>query len=106
MGKQSALYEVRKLGMKAKAEITRLETRRAAEIFGDAAKSPEQAIIEIYGNINGWEGRIGTIPKPTSKYISPKSKMAAFIKRYQQPPEVGLTVAVVTNAKGYWTIVL
>ena len=106
MGRQFFTYEMRKPGLKAKAEITRIQTRKAAELFGDAAKAPDQLLIEVYGNINGWEGRIGIIPKPASNYLSPNSYMAKFIQRYKQPPEVGLTVDAVTNAKGYWTIVL
>jgi hypothetical protein len=55
---------------------------------------------------NGWEGRIGTIPKPTAKYVSPKSKMAKFIQKYKKPPEPGLSVEVQTNAAGYWALLL
>jgi hypothetical protein len=106
MPNRTPTYEVRKPGLKAKAEITRLPERKAREVFGKAAKEPDKLIIEVYANINGWEGRIGTIPKPKSKYISPKSKMAAFIKRYQQPVEVGLIIDAATNAKGYWNMVL
>jgi hypothetical protein len=106
MGKHFGVYEMRRPGLKAKAEITRIETRKAAQIFGDAAKAPDQLLIEVYANINGWEGRIGTIPKPASNCLSPNSYMAKFIQRYKQPPEVGLTVDAVTSAKGYWTIVL
>jgi hypothetical protein len=105
MGRESAEYEIRKEGLKDKAKIIRVETRKAGDIFKNT-KTPEQLLIEINANVNGWEGRIGTIPKPSSKYVSPKSKMAKFIQKYKRAPEVGMAVDVVTNDKGYWTLVL
>jgi hypothetical protein len=104
MGKEIMEYEIRKEGLKDKARITRIETKKAGEIF-KKTNSPEQQLIEILGNVNGWEGRIGTIPKPAAKYVSPKSKMAKFIQRYKKPPEVGMTVDVSTNPQGYWALV-
>ena len=103
MGKDE--YEVRKEGLKDKAKIIRVDTKKAGEIFKNTT-TPEQPLIEIYANINGWEGRIGTIPKPSSKYVSPKSKMAQFLQKYKKAPETGMTVDVITNAKGYWALVL
>jgi hypothetical protein len=98
-------YVIVKEGTKEKATIARVETKKAGEIFKNT-KTPNQLLIEIVANIKGWEGRIGTIPKPPSKYLSPRSKMAQFITRYRKPPEVGMTVDVTTNEKGYWTLVL
>jgi hypothetical protein len=106
MGKESAEYEIRKEGLKDKAKITRVETKKAAEIFGEKTKSPEQSLIVIHANVNGWEGRIGTIPKPSAKYVSPKSKMARFIQKYHKPPQTDMSVEVRTNAAGYWALVL
>ena len=91
---------------KAKAKITSEKTRKASEIFGQKTKTPNQLLIEIIANVNGWEGRIGTIPKPPSNLVSPKSKMAKFLQRYKKPPEPGMLVDVVTNEKGYWMLVL
>jgi hypothetical protein len=99
-------YEIRKEGLTAKAKITRIETRKASEIYGKKAKTPDKALFEIYAKIEEWEGRIGTIPKPSSKYVSPKSKMARFLEKYRKPPEEGMMVDAATNAKGYWTLVL
>jgi len=98
-------YEIRTEGLKGKARILSVGTRKAAEIFKNT-KTPEQQLIEIVANVNGWEGRVGTIPKPSSKYVSAKSKMAMFLQRYKKPPEAGMTVDVITNEKGYWEIVL
>jgi len=106
MVKESAAYEIRKEGLRNKARIIRVDVKKASEIFGKTTKTPEQTLIEIHGNIDGWEGRIGTIPKPASRYISPKSKMAMFLARYKKPPEVGMTVDAATNEKGYWTLEL
>lgn len=97
-------YEIRKEGLKDKARISAIETRKAAEIFGEKTKTPEQVLIVIHANVNGWQGRIGTIPKPSAKYVSPKSKMARLIQKYKKPPEVGMNVEVQTNAAGYWTL--
>jgi hypothetical protein len=99
-------YEIRKQGLKDKAKITRIEIKKASEIFGQKTQTPEQSLIVIYANIDGWEGKIGTIPKPSAKFVSPKSKMAKFIQRYKKSPEIGMTVDVTTNEKGYWTLVL
>jgi hypothetical protein len=98
-------YEILKRGRKAKAKITSVETKRAGEVFKNS-KAPDQVLIVIFANVKGWDGRIGTIPKPPSKYVSPRSKMAQFITKYRKPPEVGMTVDVMTNEKGYWTLVL
>jgi CDP-diacylglycerol pyrophosphatase len=104
VGKESE-YEIMKQGTKEKARITSVETKSSAEVFKNS-KTPEQQLIVIVANINGWIGRVGTIPKPPSKYLSQKSKMAQFITKYKKPPEVGMTVDVATNEKGFWTLVL
>jgi hypothetical protein len=104
VGKESE-YTILKEGTREKAKITRVETKRAGEIFKNA-KTPDQQLIVIFANVKGWEGRIGTIPKPPSKYVSPRSKMAQFITKYRKPPEVGMTVDVTTNEKGFWTLAL
>ncbi len=91
--------------MTAKARIIRLDTKKAKEIFKNT-KTPDQELIEIYANVDGWEGRIGTIPKPPTKYVSPKSKMAAFLQKYKKPPSVGMLVDVATNQNGFWELVL
>ena len=105
MGKDSHDYEIRKGGMKDKAKIIQLNTKKAVEIF-KSTKTPDQHLIEIIGNVNGWEGRIGTIPKPPSKFVSPKSKMAKFLLKYKKPPEVGMLVGVETNENGFWGLML
>jgi hypothetical protein len=104
LGKESE-YVVRGAGLKGKAKITRVSTRKAGEIFKNT-KTPDQPLIEICANVDGWEGRIGTIPKPSSRYVSPKSKMAQFLEKYKKPPEVGMSVDAATNDKGFWTLVL
>ena len=106
MAKAETAYEIRKAGMKNKATITRIEVKKAGEIFGDAARIPEQLVMVIFGKIDGWEGRIGALTKPISKYVSPKSNMAGFLHKYNKPPEVGMTVEVATNDRGYWTFVM
>ena len=98
-------YEIRKQGLKAKAKITDVKTQRAVDVFPNT-KNPEQQLLVLYGAIEGWEGRIGTIPKPTGKFVSPLSKMAQFLQRYKKPPEAAMTVDVEANAKGYWSLVL
>jgi hypothetical protein len=104
VGKDSG-YEILKRGRKARAKITSVETKRAGDVFKNAT-APDQQLIVISANIYGWEGRIGTIPRPPSKYLSPRMKMAQFITKYRKPPEAGMTVDVTTNEKGYWTLVL
>jgi hypothetical protein len=101
----SMKYEIRKAGLQAKAKITKVNIRQAKEIFKNST-APDQTLIEICANIDGWEGRIGTIPKPVSKYVSPKSKMAMFLQRYKKTPQAGITVDVSTNERGYWTLAL
>jgi hypothetical protein len=104
MGKESE-YTILREGTNEKAKITSVETKRSAEVFKNS-KSPDQQLIVISANVYGWVGRIGTIPKPPSKYLSPRSNMAQFITKYRRPPEVGMTVDVTTNEKGFWTLVL
>jgi len=106
MAKAGTVYEIRKAGMKSKATITRIEAKKATEIFGAAARIPEQLVMVIYGKIDSWEGRIGVITKPSSKYVSPKSNMAKFIQKYKKAPDIGVTVEVATNDRGYWALVM
>jgi len=81
-----------------------VKTRKAAEVFGQKTKTPDQLLIEITANVNGWEGRIGTIPKPPSNLVSPKSKMAKFLQQYKKPPEAGMLVNVIVNEGGFWSL--
>jgi hypothetical protein len=98
-------YEILKEGRRAKAKITSVETKRSVEVFKNS-KTPDQQLIVIIANVEGWVGRVGTIPKPPSRYLSPKSKMAQFITKYRKPPELGMTIDVATNDKGFWTMAL
>jgi len=104
VGKESE-YEILKEGTKEKARITSVETKRSGEVFKNS-KTPDQQLVVIVADVDGWVGRVGTIPKPPSKYLSPKSKMAQFITKYRKPPAVGMTIEVATNEKGFWTLVL
>jgi len=104
VGKQSE-YEILKEGAKEKAKITSVEIKRSGEVFKNS-KTPDQQLVVIVADVDGWVGRVGTIPKPPSKYLSPKSKMAQFITKYRKPPAVGMTIDVATNEKGFWTLVL
>jgi hypothetical protein len=104
VGKESE-YEILKEGAKEKAKITSVETKKSSEVFKNS-KTPDQQLIVIVADIDGWVGRVGTIPKPPSKYLSPKSKMAQFLAKYRKPPTVGMTIAVTTNEKGFLTLVL
>jgi hypothetical protein len=92
----------RKPGIKAKATITKIELMKAREVYKKGAKDPEQLLYTIFGNVNGWEGRIGTVVKPHSRQISSNTKLAKFKQRYHQFPKIGMKVDVLTNAKGYW----
>ena len=98
-------YEIRKEGSKEKVKISRVATRKASEIYGDKAKTPDQPLIELSAHIDGVERRIGTIPKPPSNMVSPKSKMASFLAKYKNQPDIGVTVEVVFK-KGYPNLLL
>jgi len=94
----------RKPGLRAKATITKVQLVKAAEIFKDKAKDPEQQLYAIHGRVNDREMRIGTFTKPQSEEISSKSKLARFKQRYKRFPTLGMKVDVVTDDKGYWKI--
>lgn len=94
----------RKPGTRAKATITDIKEVKAVEVFKAAAQDPEQLLFVIHGKIDDWEGRIGTINKPTSKEISAKSNLAQFKERYEQFPKIGMLVDVVANAEGFWKL--
>jgi nucleotidyltransferase/DNA polymerase involved in DNA repair len=98
-------YEIRKKGLRTKAKITHVETKKAKEICKNA-KAPEQSLIAVTADVNGMDTRVGLIPEPLSKYVSPRSKMAAFITRYKKPREVGMSIDVETNERGFWVMVL
>ncbi|MGA2785735.1 MAG: hypothetical protein ABSF09_13665 [Candidatus Bathyarchaeia archaeon] len=94
----------RKPGTRAKATIIEIKEVKAVDVFKAAAKDPEQLLFVIDGKIGDWEGRIGTINKPTSKQISPKSNLAQFKERYEQFPKIGMQVDVVANDEGFWKL--
>ena len=96
----------RKPGLKAKATITKVQLVKAAEIFKDKAKDPQQELYAIHGRVNDREMRIATFSKPPSEEISPKSRLAQFKQHYKQFPKVGLKVDVLTDENGYWKIAL
>jgi hypothetical protein len=62
----------------------------------------------IYGKVeeDGWEGRLRTFSKPSTKQISSRTIMAQFKLRYKQFPKTGMKVDVVTDDNGYWKIAL
>jgi hypothetical protein len=96
----------RKPGLKAKATITKVQLVRAAEIFKDKAKDPEQELYSIHGRVNDHEMRIATFSKPQNHEISSKSKLARFNIRYKHFPKLGMKVDVETDENGYWKIIL
>jgi len=96
----------RKPGLKAKATITKVQLLKAAEIFKDKAKDPEQQLYAIHGRVNDREMRIATFTKPQSEEISSKSKLARFKQRYKRFPTLGMKVDVMTDENGYWKIAL
>lgn len=96
----------RKPGLKAKATITKVQLVKAAEIFKEKAKDPEQQLYAIQGSIDGRDMRIATFSKPQSNEISSKSRLAQFKHRYKRFPTVGMKVDVVTDDNGYWKIVV
>ena len=96
----------RKPGLKAKATITKVQVAKAAEIFKEKAKDPEQQLYAIQGSIDGRDMRIATFSKPQSNEISSKSRLAQFKHRYKRFPTVGMKVDVVTDDNGYWKIVV
>jgi hypothetical protein len=110
MSEVEFLYKIvdkkRKPGLKAKATITKVQLVKAAEIFKEKAKDPEQQLYAIHGRVNDREMRIATFTKPQSVEISSKSKLARFKQRYKRFPALGAKVDVVTDENGYWKIVL
>jgi hypothetical protein len=96
----------RKPGLKAKAPITKVQMVKASDIFKDKAKDPEQMLYAIYGRVDGREMRIATFNKPQTEEISPKSKLAQFKQRYKRFPTPNMKIDLVTNDKGFWTLVL
>ena len=106
----SILYKIvdrkRKPGLKAKAPLTRVQQVKAADIFREKAKDPEQQLYAIYGRVNDREMRIATFTKPLGNEISSKSKLAQFKRRYKSWPKAGVRVDVETDENGYWRITL
>ena len=96
-----------KPGITSKATVTLVETTKAGEIFKEKAKDPEQDVCVIYGKVehDGWEGRLRTFSKPSTKQISTRTKMAQFKLRYKQFPRSGMKVDVITDANGYWKMI-
>ena len=94
----------RKPGLKAKAIITKVQLVKAADIFKDKAKDPEQQLYAVYGRVTDRDLRIATFAKPQGAEISSKSRLAQFKRRYKRFPTVGMKVDVVTDDKGYWKI--
>ena len=100
------IADKKKPGLKAKTAITNVKILKAAEIFKDKAKDPEQTLYAIYGRLEGRELRIATFAKPQTDEISPKSRLAQFKDKYKQFPKTGMKVDVMTDENGYWKIAL
>ena len=100
------IADKKKPGLKAKTAITNVQLVKAAEIFKDKAKDPEQMLYAIYGRVDGRDLRIATFAKPQTDEISPKSRLAQFKQRYKRFPTLGMKVDVVTDDNGYWKIAL
>jgi hypothetical protein len=79
---------------------------KAAEIFQDKAKDPEQQLYAIHRRVNDREMRIATFTKLQSEEISSKSKLARFKQRYKRFPALGMKVDVVTDDNSCWKIAL
>ncbi len=97
---------LRKPGTKAKATITEIIEVKAGDVYKTAARNPDEMLFAIIAKVDNWQGRIGTIPKPLSTIISPKSKLAQFKQRYKRFPEIGMKVDVVANDAGYWKLAI
>jgi hypothetical protein len=96
----------RKPGMKAKATITKVQQVKASEIFKDRANDPEQELYAVHCRVDGRELRVAIFTKPQGTEISSNTKLALFKHRYHRFPTVGMRVDLVTNDKGFWTIVV
>ncbi len=91
----------------SEATITNIHVAKAKDIYGDKATDPDQELVVIYGKVerDGWEGRLRSISKPTTKQISPRTMMAQFKLHYGQFPKIGMRVEVVADLNGYWKMV-
>lgn len=97
---------VRKPGTKAKATIIEIREVKASQVYKTGAKNPDQQLFAIIARVGDWEGLIGTIPRPPTKIISAKSRLAQFKQRYKKFPTVGMHVDVLANDAGYWKLVI
>ena len=94
----------RKPGLKTKATITQVQQVKAAEIFKNKAKDPDQLLYAVYARVEGREIRVAVFNKPQGAEISSKSKLAQFKRRYKRFPAVGMKIDLVTDAGGYWKV--
>jgi hypothetical protein len=79
---------------------------KASEVFKEKAKDPEQLVVVVTADVDGWVGKICAFNKPPSKSILPTSKLAKYMQRYGKLPEVGQTVDVECSQRGYWVLSL
>ena len=96
----------RKPGLTRKTTIAKVQLVKAAEIFKDKAKDPEQQLYAIYGRVDGVEMRLATFNRPLSQEISSKTKLARFKQRYKRFPTIGMKIDAVTGEDGYWRIAM
>jgi hypothetical protein len=62
--------------MKPRSTISKVQLVKPVQIFTDKAKDLEQELNAVHGRVNDREMRVGTISKPQSVEISPKSRLA------------------------------
>ena len=96
----------RKPAQKAKGTLTKVKEMKASEVYRAKATDPEAELFAIYCLVEGRELRVANFNKPKDNEISSKSKLAQFKHRYKRFPTPGMKVDLVTNDKGYWTLVL
>lgn len=88
-------------------QISKVQQKKAIEVFGEAAKNPEKQVLVIYAVRGKKEISIGNITVPDDLgAIHPKSNAAKFLLAYGKAPKAGLKVNVKVDANGFWKLVL
>jgi len=106
-----ALAERAKKAVEAKREtlkrmITRVQTTTAGKIYGEAARVPDQRVLEVFvADEERGEIRVGIIPLPKGE-LSLRHHFTKFVKRYGSEPKPGIEVDVEPDERGFLKLVI
>jgi len=89
-------------------KITDMKDTTAGEVYGDKAKDPDRAVIQL--EITASDGKkfheAFSHPEGAGSWRNSKFKLGLFMKKYASFPHIGQSVKVGFDSDGFYTLTL